>query len=96
LIGVEENPEFSPYGNSGLTNDGFTPDVATGTRASVNPMFASGLNQLSAAALQEKSTVGRSVNPLADMENSDAYDSEDDSRRSSEIGADQNSNFTFS
>jgi len=95
LIGVEENPEFSPYGNSGVANDGFTHESATDRRASVNPMFAAGLSQLSATALQEKATVGKSVNPLADKQNNDAYDSETDSRRSSENVADQNSNFTF-
>jgi hypothetical protein len=98
LIGVEENPEFSPHGRSGLANNGFTPDSTTGPRVSVNPMFAPSapsLNQLSAAALQEKSTVGRSVNPLADMQNNDRYDSESDSRRSSESVGHQNSNFTF-
>jgi hypothetical protein len=40
LIGVEENPEFSPYGRSGLENDGFTPEFDT-RRVSVNPMFSS-------------------------------------------------------
>lgn len=95
LIGVEENPEFSPNGRSGLANEGFTPESMAGRRVSLNPMFAAGLTQLSTAALQEKSTVGRSVNPLADMQNNDAYHSENDSRRSSEIVADHNPNFTF-
>jgi hypothetical protein len=96
LIGVEENPEFSPYGNSGVANDGFTHEPATDRRMSVNPMFAAGLSQLSAVAPQGKATVGRSVNPLADMQNNDAYDSGTDSRRASENVADKNSNFTFS
>lgn len=95
LIGVEENPEFSPYGNSGLTNDGFTPASATERRVSVNPMFAAGLSQLSAAALQQKVAAGKSLNPLADKRTNDDYDSENDSRRSSENFANQNNNFTF-
>jgi hypothetical protein len=95
LIGVEENPEFSPNGRSGLANDGFAPELAT-RRGSVNPMFASGVNPLSAAALQGNTTVGRSVNPLADMQNYDSDDSENDSRRSSEVVAGQNNNITFS
>jgi hypothetical protein len=95
LIGVEDNPEFNSHGNSGLTNDGFTPEFATERRVSVNPMFASGLNHLSAAALQENATVGRSVNPLADVHNNDGFHSDNDSRRSSEFVADQNSNFSF-
>jgi len=95
LIGVEENPEFSPNGRNGLANESFTPESTAGRRVSLNPMFAAGLTQLPTAALQEKSTVGRSVNPLADMQNNDAYHSENDSRRSSEIVADRNPNFTF-
>jgi len=95
LIGVEENPEFSPYSNSGVANDGFTPESAEGRRMSVNPMFATGVRQLSASALQENPTIGRSVNPLAEMQYRDGYDSENGSRRSSEIVAGQNNNFTF-
>jgi len=95
LIGVEENPEFSPYGNSGLTNDGFTSDFAAGRRVSVNPMFASGLNPLSTAALQENATFGRSVNPLADSQINDSHYSNNDSGRSSDIVANQNTNFIF-
>jgi hypothetical protein len=102
LIGVEENPEFRQHGRSGLGNDGFTSDLATDRRMSINPMVASGLNQVSAAALQENPTVGRSMNPLAGTQNPYGYDSFDDdddaandSRRSSEIGAYQNNNFTF-
>ena len=95
MIGVEENPEFSPYGNSGLTNDGFTSDFATGRRVSVNPMFASGLNPFSAAALQENATFGRSVNPLADSQINDRYYADNDSGRPSDIVANQNKNFTF-
>jgi hypothetical protein len=95
LIGVEENPEFSPNGRSGIANDSFTPDLTAGRRVSLNPMFAAGLTQLSTDALQEKSTVGRSVNPLADIQNNDAYHSENDSRRPNEIVAEHNPNFTF-
>lgn len=99
MIGVEENPEFNPYGKSGLSNDGFTPDFETGRRVSINPMLASGLNPLSAASLQdamaEKTTVNKSVNPMAGMFNSDGYDSDKDSIRSSENVMGQKSNFTF-
>jgi len=95
LIGVEDNPEFSPNGRSGLANEGFTPESTAGRRVSLNPMFAAGLTQLPTAALQEKSTVGRSVNPLADMQNNDPYLAENDSRLSSEIVGDHNPNFTF-
>ena len=58
-------------------------------------MFAAGLSQLSAAELQESATGGRSAKRKADMQNNEDYDSDDDSRRSSEIVAGQNSNFTF-
>ena len=92
---MEDNPEFSQYGKSGLTNDGFTPEFATAPRMSINPMLASGLNPLSAAALQESPAVGGSVNPLAGMQNSDLYDSENDSRRDSYNDVGQNNNFTF-
>lgn len=96
LIGVEENPEFSTFGNSGIANDGFIPESAEGRRVSVNPMFAAGLSQLSASALQKNATVNKSVNPLAaEMQYKDSYDSENDSGRSSEIVAGQNNNFTF-
>jgi hypothetical protein len=94
LIGVEENPEFSPHGRSGLANDGFTPEFDT-RRMSVNPMFAPDLNPLSAAELQENTTFGRSVNPLADMQNEGGYYFENDKGPSSEIAAGQNNNFTF-
>jgi hypothetical protein len=95
LIGVEENPEFSPFAKSGVANDGFTPEFAEGRHVSVNPMFPTGLSQLSASALQEKATDSRSVNPLAEMQYKGDSDSENDSRRSSENVAGQNNNFTF-
>jgi hypothetical protein len=95
LIGVEENPEFSPNGKSGLANEGFTPESTAGRRVSLNPMFAAGLTQLPTAALQEKSTVGRSVNPMADLQYDDVYHSEKDSKLYSEIVEDHNPNFTF-
>lgn len=99
MIGVEENPEFSPYGKSGFPNDGFTPELETGRRVSVNPMLASGLNPLSAAALKEamdgNPAISKSMNPLAGKFNSNVYDSDNDSRRSSENGVGQNSNFSF-
>lgn len=99
LIGVEENPEFSPYGNSGFANNGFTPELESGRRVSVNPMLASGLNPLSAAALQDvtaaNKTTNKGVNPMAGMFNSNGHDSDNDSRSSSENVKGQNSNFSF-
>jgi len=96
LIGVEDNPDFSPFGKNGIANDGFTPESMEKRRVSLNPMLAAGLSQqLSASALQENATVSKSVNPLADMQYKDGYDSENSSRRSSDSAPGQNRNFTF-
>ena len=95
LIGVEENPEFSPYDRSGIANDGFTPESAEARRVSVNPMFAAGLSQLSASALLEKPTASISANPLAEMQYKDGNYSDSDGGDYGEIAKDPNRNFTF-
>jgi hypothetical protein len=105
LIGIEENPEFSPYARAGVPNNGFTPGIESGVQASVSVVVASGferrgsINPLSAAALQgiaAGNTARRqSVNPMAAAVNGAESDYEDDSRRSSDSSARHNSNFTF-
>jgi hypothetical protein len=104
LIGIEENPEFSPYARNAFPNNGFTPEMGTGMQGNVNAMVASGfdrrasINPLSAAALQDAmggTTKSRqSVNPLAGTFNGDGSDYGNDSRRSSD-NFEHNSNFTF-
>jgi hypothetical protein len=101
LIGIEENPEFSPYARNGLSNGGFSPEMGAGLQANVNVTVASAferrgsLNPLSAAALQGANTTSRqSVNPLAGTFSGDGSDYDNDSRISSDSNI-QNGNFTF-
>lgn len=105
LIGIEENPEFSPYARNGLQNGGFTPEMGSGIQASVNVAITPGferrasINPLSAGALQDAiagNTARRqSVNPMAGTFNGDDSDYENHSRRSSEDSVQHNNNFTF-
>jgi hypothetical protein len=96
LIGVEENPEFSPYSRNGKSNDGFTPDFEIGRRASINPVLANGygpkvsVNPLSAAALH-----GITANPMASGIEDDDFGYENGSRRSSINSVEKNKNFTL-
>jgi hypothetical protein len=105
LIGIEENPEFSPYARNGVQNGGFTPGMGSGIQASVNVTVATGferrasINPLSAGALQDaiagNTTRRQSVNPLAGTFNGDGSDYENDSRRCSDNNMQHNNNFTF-
>ncbi|XP_021930459.1 protocadherin Fat 4-like isoform X2 [Zootermopsis nevadensis] len=98
LIGIEENPEFSPYARNGVSNDGFTPDLEAVRRESVNPVLANGygrrvsVNPLSAAAMSRSQSV---VNPMAGGFKAEDSDFEKDSRRSSDNDMEGNTNFTF-
>lgn len=101
LIGVEENPEFSPYSRNGKSNDGFTPDFETGRRASINPVLANGygpkvsFNPLSVAALPGVTAKSQTVNPMAAGIEDDDFGYENVSRRSSINSVEKNKNFTF-
>lgn len=101
LIGIEENPEFSPYARNGLSNGGFSPEMGAGPQANVNVMAASGferrasLNPLSAAALHGTNSSRQSVNPLAATFSGDGSDYENDSRISSDSNIQRNGNFSF-
>jgi hypothetical protein len=105
LIGIEDNPEFSPYARSGIQNGGFTPEMGSGIQASVNVKVATGferrasINPLSAGALQDaiagNTTRSQSVNPMAGTFNGDESDYENDSTKSGDNSMQQNNNFTF-
>ncbi|PNF25389.1 hypothetical protein B7P43_G09776 [Cryptotermes secundus] len=105
LIGIEENPEFSPYARNGVQNGGFTPEMGSGIQASVNVTVATGferrasINPLSAGALQDaiagNTMRKQSVNPMAVTFNGNDSDYENDSRRSSDKSMQYNNNFTF-
>jgi hypothetical protein len=104
LIGIEDNPEFRPYGRNGVANSSFTPELGSGMQAYVNVMVTSGLdpessiNPLSAATVQNALTTSttrrQSVNPLAGTFNGENSDYEDLSRRLSDNSI-HNSNFTY-
>lgn len=84
-----------------MSNDSFTPDFETVRRDSVNPVMAHGygrrasVNPLSASAMQDVTARRESVNPMAGRFDGGDFDYDNDSIIPSDDYTGRNGNFTF-